>query len=266
MHYLPNRVPGYLRRLHHQYWQDGKHLQRDLISACRAFVIEGVDYDNLNGGTYGHDVQLFLPFEDLSKVNISEQDSLARGIGEDLNTLNTAVENEFFRAVRLEINAENDDNFRHARPTLSRPTLDPNTLSMWKPGTIRLFISHRDECKTYANELAEALEPYGISSFVAHDTIEPMTKWQTEILKGPDTMEIMLAFVTNDFHESTWTNQEIGFALGRDIPVLSLELQKRDPPGFIGSEQALRGSLRNPAKSVPEIYGLLAEKLGNKAH
>ena len=265
MQYLPSKVPGYLRRLHHQYDRDDENLQRDLIGAGRVFVIEDTSIDNLNGGTYGHDVQIFLSLEDLSNVEVSEQESLARGICEDLNRLSTSFANEFFRAVHLEQNDENDENFRRARSILSKSPLDPDSLSIWKPGMVRLFISHRDEYKTYANELAEALEPYGISSFVAHDTIEPMTKWQNEILKGLDTMEIMLAFVTDDFHESTWTNQEIGFALGRDIPVLSLKLQKRDPPGFIGSEQALRGSLHNPAASVPEIYELLAEKLGNRA-
>jgi hypothetical protein len=76
-------------------------------------------------------------------------------------------------------------------------------------------------------------------------------------------MEIMLAFVTDDFHDSTWTNQELGFALGRNVPVVSLKLQRRDPSGFIGNLQALRGRLDNPAASAPDIYKLLAEKLGN---
>ena len=99
---------------------------------------------------------------------------------------------------------------------------------------------------------------------MAHDTIEPMAQWKAEILKGLETMEIMLAFVTDDFHQRTWTDQEVGFALGRNIPVLSLKLQQSDPEGFIGDQQALRGSLNDPAASVPDIYELLAEKLGNK--
>lgn len=129
---------------------------------------------------------------------------------------------------------------------------------------VRLFISHRDTHKSQANELARVLEPYGISSFVAHDTIEPMTEWQAEIRKGLDTMEIMLAFVTNDFHESVWTNQEIGFALVRNIPIISLKLQQSDPKGFIRDQQALKGRLDDPATSVQAIYDLLAERLGNR--
>lgn len=133
---------------------------------------------------------------------------------------------------------------------------------IWKPGRVKLFISHRDTHKSKANELARALEPYGISSFVAHDTIEPMTQWQAEIRKGLETMDIMLAFVTDDFHKSPWTNQEIGYALGRDIPVLALKLQQTDPGGFLGHEQALRGSLDAPTESVRDICRLVGEALG----
>ena len=77
-------------------------------------------------------------------------------------------------------------------------------------------------------------------------------------------MEIMLAFVTDDFHESVWTNQEIGFALGRNIPIVSLKLQGQDPNGFIGKQQALKWSYYNVAEVAPNIYEILADKLGNR--
>lgn len=90
-----------------------------------------------------------------------------------------------------------------------------------------------------------------------------MKTWQQEITNGLDTMEIMLAFVTDGFHESAWTNQEIGYALGRNIPVISLKLQNEDPKGFVGNIQALKGRLENPEASVKDIYKLLSERLGN---
>jgi len=77
-------------------------------------------------------------------------------------------------------------------------------------------------------------------------------------------MEIMLAFITDDFHQSVWTNQEIGYALGRNIPVISLKLEKDAPQGFISDTQALKGNLDNIEASVPSIYKLLAVKLGNQ--
>jgi TIR domain len=104
------------------------------------------------------------------------------------------------------------------------------------------------------------LETYGVSAFVAHDTIEPMSTWQREIEKGLETMEIMLAFITDDFHESSWTNQEIGYALGKDIPVIPVKLEGRDPDGFIGATQAVKGRLEQPSACVKKIYEILCDK------
>ena len=140
----------------------------------------------------------------------------------------------------------------------------PDTLSVWAEtdGEIRLFISHRDRHKAAAKELALSLEDYGISAFVAHDTIQPMTTWQHEILKGLQGMEFMLAFITDDFFKSPWTNQEIGYAICKSTPIISLKLENTDPQGFFGSEQALKSDLKNPAGKCVDIYSHITNKLG----
>ena len=78
-----------------------------------------------------------------------------------------------------------------------------------------------------------------------------------------ETMEVMLALVTDDFHDSFWTNQEVGYALGKGVPIISVKLQQKDPAGFIGSAQALRGRL-DSMEGAATIYKLLVEKLGRK--
>ena len=133
---------------------------------------------------------------------------------------------------------------------------------IWKEGMIRLFISHRDEYKRQARELADELEEYGISSFVAHESIEPMKEWQTEIMLGLESMHAMLTFVTDDFSESVFCNQEVGFALGKGIPVTSIKLERADPQGFISSFQALRGDISDPASSAGEVFKLVADAVG----
>ena len=261
---LPRRFPTYRLRLHAYYSSGGDDLLRDLIGNAHAYVVEEASYDNWNGGTYGHDVQLFLPMEELSKVDINDIDRVTQRISEDLNKVSGSVQNEFFANVHLELFDENDEVCQRARPLHSRPERNADALTIWKRGMVRLFISHRDEHKTVANELAETLESYGISSFVAHDSIQPMSIWQTEILNGLESMEIMLTLVTDDFHDSVWTNQEVGFALGRNIPIVPLKLQGRDPDGFIGKQQALKWSYDNVAEAAPTIYEILSNKLGNR--
>ena len=135
-------------------------------------MVEETDYDNWDGGTYGHDVQLFLPMEELSKVGINDIDSVAQRIRDDLNKIGESVQREFFANVHLELLDDDDENCQRATPLHSTPSIKANALSIWKKGMVRLFISHRDGHKEKANELAEALEPYGISSFVAHDSIQ----------------------------------------------------------------------------------------------
>lgn len=261
---LPKRLSTCRLHLRAHYTNNNNNLLRDLISNSSAYVIEHTTHDNWNGDMYGHDVQLFLSLDELSKVDIDKIDEVARQICEDLNKVTGGIRDEFFSAVHLELYDEDNENCQHARPLDSRSDRDADNLSIWKRGMVRLFISHRDKHKAKANELAHALEPYGISSFVAHDSIQPMTIWQTEIISGLETMEIMLAFVTDDLHSSIWTNQEIGFALGRNIPIVSLKLQGQDPSGFIGKQQALKCNYDNVVTSAPNIYKVLADSLNNR--
>ena len=260
---LPRKLGTYRLRLQAQYSKAGEHLLRDVIGRSYAYVREKTDSDRWSH-SYGHDVYLYLLLDELAKVGIDDIDDVASRICNDLNKVSDRDKNEFFSTGHLQLFDEDDENCQRAKPLRSWPERDADTLPIWKRGMVRLFISHRDEHKAKANELAQALEPYGISSFVAHDSIDPLTVWPAEIVKGLDTMEIMLAFVTDDFHHSGFANQEIGFALGGNIPIVSLKLQKGDPKGFIASQQALKCDYKKVADAAPQIYKLLADKLDNR--
>lgn len=112
--------------------------------------------------------------------------------------------------------------------------------------TFGLFISHRDGFKKEANQIKESLRFYGISSFVAHEDIEPSDEWIKEIEKALFSMDALLALLSDGFSSSVWTNQEVGVAYGRGKFILSVRLGE-DPKGFVGKFQALRlkSSLEN---------------------
>ena len=139
--------------------------------------------------------------------------------------------------------------------------VDPQDVGLWERNYLRLFLSHRDTHKSEARALGDSLMPYGISAFVAHDTIEPMREWQKEILNGLQTMDVMLALVTDDFHKSTWTNQEIGFALASETPIVCVKVGSRNPQGFIGSTQAIEGSLENIEDVAPIVSRALINEI-----
>ncbi|WP_370169506.1 toll/interleukin-1 receptor domain-containing protein [Sphingobium abikonense] len=237
---------------------------RDAIAACRFYVREEVNYDNWNGGTWGHDVLFFLPLEELAKIDIEEQRDIASGVCQLLNKMAEMVEGEWFNAVSFEMIDESDAECQKAQAFSQTAPINPDTVSFWKPGLARVFISHRDGHKVQARDLSSALEEYGISCFVAHDTIQPMSEWRTEIMKGLQTMEVMLVFLTDDFSESMWCHQEVGFALGKGVPIVSLKLGQKDPPGFISHVQAQRGKIDSPSQSATDLFPLIGKALGRQ--
>lgn len=238
---LPIKVSQYLVRLHMTYAKRGENDLRDVIAASRYYIREDSAYDNWNGGMSGHDVVFFLPLHEMAKIDVEQQSEVASGIKDLLQKMGEAIEDEFFNNVSFELIDENDAECQQAVPFSQSPPVNPDTLSFWKPGLARVFISHRDAHKVEARHLSEALEDYGMSCFVAHDTIQPMSEWRAEIMKGLQTMEVMLIFLTDDLAESMWCHQEVGFALGKGVPIISLKLGHVDPPGFISHVQAQRG-------------------------
>ena len=114
---------------------------------------------------------------------------------------------------------------------------------IWSPDKLKFFISHRDKHKADAKKIGEELSKYGISSFVAHDSIQAMSTWKDEIMKALQTMDACLCFITKDFYESEWTNQEVGFALAKGVPIYLYSVDRTDPRGFKLDTQAIKTGL-----------------------
>lgn len=115
--------------------------------------------------------------------------------------------------------------------------------SYWKPNHFKLFLSHKTSIKEKVSHLSSALHEFGITSFVAHEDIAPSSEWQTEIENALYSMEALVALITDDYSDSEWTDQEVGFALGRDIPVIPVAIDKL-PYGFLGKIQAVKAKGR----------------------
>ena len=141
-----------------------------------------------------------------------------------------------------------------------RPNLQSNSLpKIWEENKcFRLFISHLAAHKEKAMKMKEALKPYHISSFVAHDDIIPTLQWQIEIERALGSMDALLCIHTKGFSQSYWTQQEIGFALGRGIKIMSLRMDE-DPQGFISKHQAILRKNRNAEGVAKEISEILAQ-------
>ena len=103
-HYLPSRGCGsYLKRLQLEYARTDHSRLHDIITSARVKVIEETSYDNWNGGSYEHDVILFLPAETIGEFGFDEQNQLGRMLLDDLNKCTGSVNDERFRTVHLEL-------------------------------------------------------------------------------------------------------------------------------------------------------------------
>jgi hypothetical protein len=262
---LPKKILTYVKRLELMYKGKKSKSLHEILCAASFYVREDVSYDNWDGGMTGHAIILFLPAEIMGKFDsFEEQTEITDQLTNDFRECAKSIGGEYIDSVLLELEDDADEEYSESIKPFSQPIINPDSLNIWKPGYIRLFISHRDAHKKEAAALADTLETYGVSSFVAHDNIEPMEEWQHTIRKAMQSMEIMLAFVTEDFSESFWTNQEVGFALGRGVPVIPLKLGKKAPCGFIGSLQAMPGNLTDVTDAADGLYKILAEKLGHE--
>jgi TIR domain len=125
--------------------------------------------------------------------------------------------------------------------------------TFWKEGTFRLFISHLAKHRRFAAELQASLVRFGIWGFVAHSDIEPTQEWQIAIETALATCDALVALLHSDFHQSSWTDQEIGFAMGRGLPVSSVRLGQ-DPYGFIGRFQAFDGKSKSADALASELF------------
>jgi TIR domain len=123
----------------------------------------------------------------------------------------------------------------------------------WKDGHLRVFVSHLTIGKDQAAGVKEALASLGLSCFVAHNDIHPTAEWQTEIENALATCELLIALVQPDFVSSQWCDQEIGYALGRGIPVFTVKCGA-DPHGFVSRFQAFSGTDKTPHQIALEIF------------
>jgi len=103
---------------------------------------------------------------------------------------------------------------------------------------IRVFLSHKTGFKKEVAALKHQLRGYGLDCFVAHEDIETSEKWQKELENALLTMDVFIAILTSDFHDSDWTAQEIGFACARNVSQIAVRMG-RDPYGFMREIQGL---------------------------
>lgn len=120
----------------------------------------------------------------------------------------------------------------------------------------RIFLSHRAKDRKSASEVAQGLRQFGHRTFVAHEDTRATREWRDEILHALSTMTHFVGLVSDEFHEGSWTDQEIGYAFAREgVKRMFIKLSVDDPRGLAGFEQAA-------ASTWGEVIGCICELMG----
>lgn len=250
---IPKNIERYLATLSKLYANEGQKQLQEIIVNSQIRVHEAWSSDNWNGGTFGHAVYLVVP-EFLYLDLVKQRNKLQKQIKADINNIHN-VQNEFVEDVFLELElvAAQDWRKESGRLLSDKRVILPEAVNrIWGNEGYKIFLSHKNEVKKEAASLKEELKIYGISCFVAHEDIHPTKEWQNEIENALFSMDSLIALLTDKFHDSIWTDQEVGFAFGRSIPIIPVKLGK-DPYGLIGKFQALSCSWDMVAKEIVKI-------------
>jgi hypothetical protein len=229
--------------------EEGRLDVADLILEAKP-GFEETSYDNWNGGTYGYTLQLEVPARSYAKLG-DTVDNLEKDLKARIERFTRLYSNEHVEGVVIAPSLEEPGHLATRPTTVDVP-------AFWKQGTLRLFLSHVSTVKKDASALAGNLLSYGVSGFVAHEDIEPTKEWEDEIRLALSTCDALVCLLTNDFNQSKWTDQEVGFAIGRGILVIPIRMGL-DPYGFMARYQGY-AAFDKPSHVIAEVLvGILAK-------
>jgi hypothetical protein len=223
-------------------------------AACEALDnakarIEETGYDGFEGGQYYFTLFLDLPLKLFARIE-AEVPRLEKLIAKKLPTVLRNTGNTWLSQVAISPILEEPK--RSVAPKVAPMDVE----HLWLPGRLRLFLSHVSDHKVAVSKLKWELRKLGVSSFVAHEDIEPNREWQKDIELALRSMNALVALLTPGFHESKWTDQEVGIAIGKGMLVIPVRLGL-DPYGFIGKVQGLPGKLDEPESLAFSIVDML---------
>lgn len=263
---LPSKVDAYIRALSRLYESKQELVCLNILLNSTVTVSEAWDSNNWNGGSIGHAVSLHIS-ENIFFPLMGEKTNYQTKIREDLNSLHN-IHNEYITEVYLELkleelNSELSNTLKTDNPPLKTVVSEIeatenknealNLSRLWMNDCFRVFLSHKATYKVETAKLSDELKLFGISAFVAHVDIEPAQAWQDEIESALKSMQGFVALLTEDFKDSNWTDQEIGFAVARGTPIIAARLGL-DPYGFIGKFQGLPCNWENLALEIAKFF------------
>ncbi len=110
--------------------------------------------------------------------------------------------------------------------------LDLDSDPAWPINGLRIFVSHCAAVRGTFERLKLEFGHLGLNFFLAHDDIQGGENWRAALIRALKSMDAFISVHSIGFSQSPWTNQEVGFALARDVPIVCI-LNGEPPEGFL---------------------------------
>ena len=122
------------------------------------------------------------------------------------------------------------------------------------------FVSHSTkDIKGKVGEVCYIFEKIQIKIFVADKDVPVGKPLPEEIKRAIEESELFIVFLTTNSVKSPWVNQEIGYALGKGIPVIPIKQGRVRVKGLIETAKYVR-LCDNPLDTVHEIFSRLTNE------
>ncbi|WP_277246176.1 hypothetical protein [Micrococcus terreus] len=141
-----------------------------------------------------------------------------------------------------------------AQPMVNTPTTETSE-------SLFIFASHLSTHRELLGHVARELQLFHVDMFVAHDSIAMDAPWEHAIVEALNRCHAGAAFIHPGLHDSFYCMQEIGWMLGRGVPIARL-LFGEAPKGLLGNLQGK--PLAN--KTAQEVSEALLDWAGTHAN
>ena len=92
-------------------------------------------------------------------------------------------------------------------------------------------------------KISTMLKEHNINTFVAQYDIKSGEKWSNKIKDNLRESQVFLSIITKEYHNSSYTDQEVGMALAMNIRTIPIRLDDSIPKGFLSEIHAEKFSI-----------------------
>jgi hypothetical protein len=131
-----------------------------------------------------------------------------------------------------------------------------------------IFFSYYEEDQTFTNRrltgIRRGLAQYGFQVFIARHNVPATDNFMTELTTAIRDAHAFIAFMSDRYFTSPWTQQELGYALGcgKTVIVVTDEHEAVAPEAFVSTHQSL---LMTPdtTRAAEQLIDHLLERPGD---